>query len=130
MGKEYQGWNEWEAKFKPKTNHFRKHDEQQFETYGEEVDYVRSLDQRYVWTLVDADLSTLIVAGYSFVNRLSYYVCEVPWEDEDDYVLLSVEEECECYSEEEDVLEERNDNWGDPDCKECEGAGYVTKYVD
>jgi hypothetical protein len=71
-------------------------------------------------------MSDLIVAGFAYVNRLHYYVTEIPWENEDDYVLLSVEVECECYDE------DRIDNggeYGDPDCKECEGYGLVTKYV-
>ena len=132
MATEYQGWNEWEAKFKPKTNHFRipNHGEMIYETYGEEVEYVKSLDPKYVWTFVSGDGADLLVAGYAYVNRLGYYIAENPWTDEDDSCLLSVEEECECYSEDEDVLVERNDNWGDPDCDKCEGAGYVTNYVE
>jgi hypothetical protein len=129
MATEYQGWAEWETKFKPKQNHLSKFECKMYETYGEEYDYIKSLDPKYVWTNVQGDMSDLLVAGVAWVNRLSYYVCEIPWEDEDDSVLLSVEEECECYSEDEDVLVERNDNWGDPDCEKCEGAGYVTNYV-
>jgi hypothetical protein len=129
MATEYQGWAEWEAKFKPKQNHLSKFECKMYETYGEEYDYIKSLDPRYVWTNVQGDMSDLLVAGVSWVNRLSYYVCEIPWEDEDDIVLLSTEEECECYSDDEDVLQQRKDEWGDPDCEKCEGNGYVTTYV-
>jgi hypothetical protein len=129
MATEYQGWAEWEAKFKPKQNHLSKFECKMYETYGEEYDYIKSLDPKYVWTNVQGDMSDLLVAGVAWVNRLSYYVCEIPWEDEDDSVLLSVEEECECYSEDEDVLQQRNDEWGDPECEKCEGYGYVTTYV-
>ena len=31
-----------------------------------------------VWTLVDADGFTLVVSGKHFVNRLEYYITEVP----------------------------------------------------
>lgn len=124
--KEYQGWDEWEDKFRPKKNHIRNDDTLDYETYGEEYDYIKTLDPRYVWTNVQGDMSDLIVAGVAYVNRLSYYVCEVPWEDEDDYCLVSVETECECYDE--DRLENGGE-YGDPDCKECEGYGLVTKYV-
>jgi hypothetical protein len=130
MATEYQGWAEWEAKFKPKQNHLSKFQCKMYETYGEEYDYIKSLDPKYVWTNVQGDMSDLLVAGVAWVNRLSYYVCEIPWEDEDDSVLLSVEEECECYSEDEEILQQRNDNWGDPQCEKCEGYGYVTNYVD
>jgi hypothetical protein len=125
---EYQGWSEWEAKFKPIKNHFRdpQHEEIAFETYGEEYEFVKAQDPRYVWTNIQGDYSDLIVAGWAFVNRLQYYITEVPWENEDDYVLLSVEEECECYSEE----GYDDGGSGDPNCKECEGYGMITKYVE
>jgi hypothetical protein len=124
------GWSAWADKYKPITNKFSKQpDDIIFETYGEEVEFVQAQDPRYVWTNVQGDECDLIVAGYAYVNRLSYYITENPWENEEDYVLISVENECECYSDDEDVLVERKDNWGDPDCDKCEGAGYVTNYV-
>lgn len=119
--REYQGWDEWEDKFKPKKNHLSKHDELMYETYGEEYEYIKSLDPRYVWTSVQGDMSDLLVAGVAYVNRLGYYVCEVPWEDDMDCVLISVEKECECYDEE--------SGEGKEDCKVCGGYGLVTEYV-
>ena len=128
---EYQGWQKWEDKFKPIHNHFSNDpDQDMFETYGEEVEFVTKADNKHVWTWIQGDMSDLIVAGYHYVNRLGYYITEVPWDDEYDYALLSVEVECECYSEDEDVMESRNNEMGDPDCQECEGYGLVTKYVD
>jgi hypothetical protein len=125
---EYQGWSAWEDKFKPIKNHFRNDpDEQMFETYGEEVDFVSNYDNKYVWTYLQGDMSDLIVAGYHYVNRLGYYISSVPWEDEDDYALLSVQEECECYDEN---REDNDGEFGDAECPECEGYGYVTKYID
>jgi hypothetical protein len=124
------GYSAWADKYKPIANKFSKQpDDIIFETYGEEVEFVRNYDPKYVWTNVQGDECDLIVAGYAYVNRLSYYITEIPWENEEDYVLISVENECECYSDEEDVLIKRNDNWGDPDCEKCEGSGYVTNYV-
>ena len=122
--KEYQGWSEWADKFKPIKNKFSKHDELMFETYGEEYEYIQSLDPRYVWTHVSADMADLLVAGVAYVNRLCYYVCEVPWEDDMDTVLLSVEKECVCYDE------EAFEDGGDPNCKECDGYGLITEYVE
>jgi hypothetical protein len=119
--KEYQGWQEWADKFKPKSNHFNNYENDYlYETYGEEVDFVRNYDPKYVWTYVDGDMCSLIVAGYSYVNRIGYYITEIPWEDELDTCLLSVEKECECYDEETD---------GNPECTECEGYGFITEYV-
>jgi hypothetical protein len=124
---EYQGWDKWEEKFKPIKNHLvNDPDQQMFETYGKEVEYVANYDPKYVWTYLQGDMSDLVVAGYHYVNRLGYYITEVPWEDEDDYALLSVQEECECYEEE----GHENGEYGKDDCPECEGYGYVTKYID
>lgn len=124
---EYQGWKAWEDKFKPIKNQFRNDpDETMFETYGEEVEFVRNYDPKYVWTYLQGDMSDLICAGYHLVNRLGYYISSVPWDHEDDYALLSVEEECECYQED---REDNDGEFGDANCQECEGYGYVTKYV-
>jgi hypothetical protein len=124
---EIQGWKAWEDKYKPIKNHFSKDpDETMFETYGEEVEFVTKADNKYIWTWIQGDMSDLVVAGYHYVNRLGYYISSIPWENEDDYVLLSVEEECECYNE--DGYDDGGA--GDPNCQECEGYGYVTKYID
>jgi hypothetical protein len=125
---EYQGWSEWEKKFKPIKNQFRdpQHEEIAFETYGEEWEFVKAQDPRYVWTNIQGDMSDLIVAGFAFVNRLQYYITEIPWDNEDDYVLLSVEAECECYDED---REDNDGEFGAPNCPECDGYGLVTKYV-
>lgn len=130
FAKEYQGWSVWADKFKPVKNKFSKHDELMYETYGEEYEYIQSLDPRYVWTYIQGDMSMLMVNGVAFVNRISYTVCENPWDEDKDYtVLISVDTECDCYSEEDDVMESRNDEYGDPACEECEGSGYKTEWV-
>lgn len=60
-----------------------------FETYGKDFEYVRSLDERYVWTYLSGD-GDCIVNGLRFVNRLGYYVTELPWND-DDYIYIDLE---------------------------------------
>ena len=125
---EIQGWSAWVEKYKPIKNTIVPTNDIMFETYGDEWEFIKSQDPRYVWTNVQGDMSDLIVAGVAYVNRLSYYVTEVPWEDENDYVLVSVETECDCYDE--DRLESGDGDAGDPNCPECEGYGLVTKYVD
>jgi hypothetical protein len=123
-------WDEWVEKYKPIKNHITKYpnkdaDYDMFETYGDEQEYVYSLDEKLVWTEVQGDCSMLLLAGRHFVNRLNYYVCEIPWETGNEQVLISVEVECECYDD------EKFDWGGDPDCKlGCEGEGYRTEYVD
>ena len=72
----------WDAKYKPQDNHFDGADK--FETYGRDLDYVRSVhdtDPRRVWTLVDGDDGNLyIVDGFHLVNRINYFVTELPFE--------------------------------------------------
>ena len=128
---EIQGWSAFADKYKPIKNHITKYPDindelTMFETFGAEFEYVKEQDFRHVWTWVDGDMSSLIVPGIAYVNRLGYYVTEVPWENDLDYVLLSVEKECECYDEE---RAENGGEYGDPDCKSCEGYGLVTEYV-
>ncbi len=120
MAEEYQGWDTWAEKFKPKDNHFNGQGKM-YETYGEEYEYVKSIHPNFVWTLVDGDMSSYIVAGMAYVNRIGYYITENHWQDDNDACLLSVETECECYDE--DTCE------GTEDCENCEGYGYVTNYL-
>ena len=57
-----------------------------YETFGEEVEYIRSLCKEgkgnLVWTIVDCDGELVIQSGYWFVNRIGYIVTEKPWEEE------------------------------------------------
>ena len=125
-------WDEWVEKYKPIKNHITKYPDpnaefEAFETYGDEWEFVKSQDPKYVWTMIDGDMSSLLVAGISWVNRMVYYICEVPWEDENEQVLVSVEVECECFDQ--DKYDEGEDA-GDPNCPECEGYGLRTAYAD
>jgi hypothetical protein len=126
---EIQGWNAFEEQFRPIKNKFTIYgDDVMFETYGDELDFVKSQNNNNVWTYVQGDLSMLLVNGYSIVNRLGYYITEVPWEDDKDYtVVLSEDVECECYDEE--GHEDNGGEYGKADCTKCEGYGYVTNYV-
>ncbi len=50
------------------------------ETFGEDLDLVRSLDSRYIWTVVDGYRSDemWITPGYRLINRQVYLVTEIP----------------------------------------------------
>lgn len=53
-----------------------------FETFGVEVRYVLQAKDNHVWTYMDADDGSLIVlAGYHWVNRIGYFITELPWSD-------------------------------------------------
>jgi hypothetical protein len=48
-----------------------------FETYGEELAYVRNVDPRRVWTLLENDDGNpYILSGLRFVNRIGHFVSE------------------------------------------------------
>jgi len=122
-------WKEFEEQFKPIKNHFSSDpDQQMFETYGEEVEFVISkVEENKVWTWADGDYCSYVSNGYHYVNRIGYYVCEVPYDEDTEYeIITSTEEECECYNEE----GYEDGEMGRADCKECEGYGRITKYAD
>jgi hypothetical protein len=48
-----------------------------FETYGEELAYVRSQDPAKVWTFQSGD-GDYVTSGFHLVNRVGYFVTEVP----------------------------------------------------
>ena len=93
--------NEWIEQYRPVNNHLDEDASWQgedgvgvmFETYGEELDYVLSVaksDPKCVWTYVDGDDgSTLVINGYHLVNRIGYFVTEVPAVDESVFVQVS-----------------------------------------
>jgi hypothetical protein len=120
-------YDEWFEKYKPIKNNLRQ-DSHLFETYGEEHSIVEdNIDANKVWTWVDGEGVSQILNGYHYVNRLNYYITEIPWEEDEDYfILVSTETECQCYAE------ENYDKYGldgEPECSLCEGYGYVTEYV-
>ena len=53
-----------------------------FETYGEELVFVRGQDPRTIWTLIDGDDGDqYLVSGYHFVNRIGYLLSTAPVPD-------------------------------------------------
>jgi hypothetical protein len=50
-----------------------------FETYGDELEFVFNQPAHNVWTWVDGDEGSFIVAGFSYVNRIGYFVTKEPW---------------------------------------------------
>jgi hypothetical protein len=69
-----------------------------FETYDEEFEQVKNTEFKYVWTIVESDEGTVLIPGVHLVNRLGYFITEVPWENENIEVNL-YDEEIEVESE-------------------------------
>jgi hypothetical protein len=83
--------DEWLETYKPKVNHLDSNaswNGTMFETYGEEVDFVNSTPDNFVWTLLDVDGDLIVSSGQSWVNRLGYFVCEVPWNDNEFHEII------------------------------------------
>ena len=111
----------WVDNFKPIKNTISKYPDDSlihFETYGEEVEFVWTQPNENVWTEVDGDEGTYIIAGKHFVNRISYYITENPWTDEYTEVPTWCERQCDC-------LDNDDFDWENPvycdDCEEREG---------
>jgi len=53
-----------------------------FETYGDEVEYVKSKPHNRIWMYGDGDDGgTYIWSGWGFVNRIGYFISEKPVPD-------------------------------------------------
>ena len=75
--------DDWEMRYQPILNHIDPTNQDKFETYGEELNFVRAQDPRCIWTLVDGyDGNLYITNGYHLVNRVNYFVTKVPFEGE------------------------------------------------
>jgi hypothetical protein len=91
----------WEEKYQPIDNHIDTNAGDKFETYGEELEFVRSIhftEPNKVWTLIEGDSGNLwIVNGYHFVNRLNYFItknpCELEYEETPYYIFEEEEED-------------------------------------
>ena len=115
-------YEEWEAKYKPISNHITG-ECCSFETYGDELDFVMSQKPEHIWTEIDGDNGVYIVDGYHYVNRIQYYITEIPWQDGEEHCITVCEYvTCSCYNEE---TEE-----GNPDCDMCQGFGSYTDWKD
>lgn len=90
---------QWFAEYKPIPNHFDPNASwsdgehgYMFETYGKEQEYVYAKHYKFVWTYMDVDGGTALVAGRHFVNRIGYLITEKPWESGDEYIQIDEDE--------------------------------------
>jgi len=54
------------------------------ETYGEDLEVVRSYDNDQIWTITDAEDEQLLVPGFHLANRIAYLITEESWHDADE----------------------------------------------
>jgi len=66
----------------PRTN--EKEDSVLFETYGDDLELVMSVDPNLVWTVMDAEDGSLVLArGFHVVDRINYVIAGRPRTDEE-----------------------------------------------
>ena len=78
-------FDEWVDTYKPITNHIDTNasfDGVMFETYGDEVEFVKAQDENRIWMYGDGDDGgSYLWSGWGFVNRIGYFITEVPFPD-------------------------------------------------
>lgn len=105
-------FEEWVETYKPISNHIENNasfDGLMFETYGDEVEFVKSQSPENIWMYGDGDNGSYIWSGWGFVNRLGYFITEVPCPpDTDIQIKVSINwyycEGCDTEMEDEDGL--------------------------
>jgi len=80
--------DEWCNTYKPIQNHIDTNasfDGAMFETYGDEVEFVKAQEQNRIWTYGDGDDGeSHIWSGWHFINRIGYFITEVPFPENTD----------------------------------------------
>jgi hypothetical protein len=82
-------FDEWCEQYKPIINHIDSNASfdngeggVMFETYGDEVEFVKSQSPANIWMYGQGDDGgTYVWNGWGFVNRLGYFITEVPCPD-------------------------------------------------
>ena len=76
---------EWDERYKPMINILDRNaswNGVMFETYGEEFRTVLKYPEERIWTYVDTDYGTALIAGMHICDRIGYFICENEWEHE------------------------------------------------
>ena len=59
-----------------------------FETYGEELEFVRQQPKENIWTITEDGDTFDILPGFHLVNRWGYLVTEKKWKTGDEYIIM------------------------------------------
>jgi len=116
-------FDEWVATYRPILNHIDTNasfDGTMFETYGDEVEFVKEQPENRIWMYGDGDNgNTYIWSGWGFVNRIGYFITEIPC-PADTTIQIKVSDYwyyCEgCGEEMEDDGQQINDKFYDFQC--------------
>jgi hypothetical protein len=117
-------FDEWLETYKPITNHIDTNASFQdesgngimFETYGDEIAFVKEQDPNKIWMYGSGDDGgTYIWSGWGFVNRLGYFITEVPFSDSEIVQVLVADPDLTC-----DLCDEIIDTDQEHQCEEIE----------
>jgi hypothetical protein len=97
-------FDEWCDKYKPIINHIDSNASfdngdggVMFETYGDEVEFVKSQSPANIWMYGQGDDGgTYVWNGWGFVNRLGYFITEVPCPPDTDIQVMVGEPDLTC----------------------------------
>jgi hypothetical protein len=68
-----------------------------FETYGDEVEYVKTKPQNRIWMYGQGDDGGLYIwSGWGFVNRIGYFISEQPVPDNTTIQIMVSEPDLTC----------------------------------
>jgi hypothetical protein len=122
----------WLETYRPILNHIDNNasfDGMMFETYGDEVEFVKSQSPDKIWMYGDGDDGgSFIWAGWGFVNRIGYFITEVPFPADTD-IQIRVSHNwfyCEnCQAEFEDPNNTIRDAFDNADLEKCPKCATV-----
>lgn len=68
-----------------------------FETYGDEVEFVKQQDENKIWMYgTGDDGGTFVWSGWGYVNRLGYFITEVPCPPDTDIQVRVSDDDLTC----------------------------------
>jgi hypothetical protein len=87
-----------------------------FETYGDEVEYVKSKPENRIWMYGQGDDGGLYIwSGWGFVNRIGYFISENPVPDNTTIQIMVAEPDLTC-DDCDEIIEEDEEH----QCEEIE----------
>ena len=85
---------EWEERYKPIANVLDPNaswDGIMYETYGDDYNLVLKYPDNQIWSYIDTDNGTALIAGLHICDRIGYFICENIWEHENIQVDVSTD---------------------------------------
>ena len=87
--------DEFDKKYEPIENHFADDEAiMHFETYGEELEFVKEQNENNIWTIVEEedDDNLYLISGFSSETTIGYIVTKVPFKEKTKVLYLDRDE--------------------------------------